>query len=544
MKRFRALPPLVMTSGASAVARADSPLVGGARQRAMERERWKRAVACALTMLSVSPLLSAMSRRALAADTGPLCDPSRSAIVYRPGMGPEFARDRTTLVPCRYDTGVEAGEPSFGFGRGGRIFYEAWHLEAPANPSGVVRSNPQHTMWTDVSPLGLVTSFDPFLLVDPRTKRVFDVNFAGNGDFGCSTLSYSDDDGTTWTTRVLCDAGFDAESIGVGPPVSSKTVGYPNIVYYCASATLGSAPPASTPVCLKSLDGGATFVPITSPYPLLGAQDEFAPWAGPPIVGPDGTVYVPKRYGGEPFVAVSHDEGGSWTDVQVAANGSASEANRAAVDARGNVYYTWVADDHLPYLATSSDEGQTWSAPVQLAPPGVRETALARIGVDSASGDAAVVYLGSVNAPGVPPFFSFCQEFLQTCSDGAYADTTWNGYITLIHNPLKRHPLLSTATVNAPDDPLLIGGCSPDGGCKAAMDFLDVHFDSSGHPWGAFVDDCALVANPGSPAVLLNPQFGRCGDGTGEGILGELVPLPDSESPHEREGSAGVVDSR
>jgi hypothetical protein len=78
--------------------------------------------------------------------------------------------------------------------------------------------------------------------------------------------------------------------------------------------------------------------------------------------------------------------------------------------------------------------------------------------VDSASGDAAAVYLGSVNAPGVPPFFSFCQEFLQTCSDGAYADTTWNGYITLIHKPLRRHPLLSTATVNAPENPLLIGG--------------------------------------------------------------------------------------
>jgi hypothetical protein len=531
MKRFQALPPLVTTSGAPVVATAASQIVGRARQRAVNgwattRERLKCTAACAITMLIVSLLLSAISPRALAAGTGPLCDPSRPAIVYRPGMGPEFARDRTPLVPCRYDTGVEAGEPSFGFGRGGRIFYEAWHLEAPFNPSGVVRSNPPHTTWTDVSPLGLVTSFDPFLLVDPRTKRVFDVNFAGNGDFGCSTLSYSDDDGATWMTTLLCDAGFDAESIGVGPPVSSKTVGYPNIVYYCASATLGSAPPASTPVCLKSLDGGATFVHITEPYPLLGAQDEFAPWAGPPIVGPDGTVYVPKRYGGEPFVAVSHDEGGSWTDVQVANNGDASEANRAAVDARGNVYYTWVGDDHMPYLATSSDEGQTWSAPVQLAPPGVRETALARVAVDSASGDAAVVYLGSVNAPGVPPFFSFCQEFLQTCSDGTYADTTWNGYITLIHNPLRRHPLLSTATVNAPEDPLLIGGCSPDGGCKAAMDFLDVHFDSSGHPWGAFVDDCALVANPGSPAVFLNPQFGRCEDGTGEGILGELVPLP------------------
>src|SRR4029450_173308 len=104
-------------------------------------------------------------------------------------------------------------------------------------------------------------------------------------------------------------------------------------------------------------------------------------------VPPDAPVSVPRRSGGEPFVAVSHDEGGSWTNVQVANNGSASEANRAAVDARGHGYYTWVGDAHLPYIATSRDEGQTWSAPVQLAPPGVWETALASIAVDSPRGD-------------------------------------------------------------------------------------------------------------------------------------------------------------
>src|SRR5262249_17510379 len=171
MKRFQAMQRRVTTSGASAVAAADSPIVGGARKWAMigwatKRERWYRGAARAVTMLSLSPFLSVMSPRALAADAGPPCDPSRPAIVYRPGVAPQFGRGRTTLVPCRYDTGVEAGEPSFGFGRGGRIFYEAWHLEAPSNPSGVVRSNSQHTTWTDVSPPGLVTSFDPFLLVD------------------------------------------------------------------------------------------------------------------------------------------------------------------------------------------------------------------------------------------------------------------------------------------------------------------------------------------------------------------------------------------
>ena len=72
MKRFQALPPRVMASGASAVPRADSPIVVGARQRVMNgwaTTRWKRAVACPITMLSVSVLLAAMAPRALAAGT-------------------------------------------------------------------------------------------------------------------------------------------------------------------------------------------------------------------------------------------------------------------------------------------------------------------------------------------------------------------------------------------------------------------------------------------------------------------------------------------
>lgn len=462
---------------------------------------------------------------AAAASTGRVCDASRPALDYRAGGPAQSERGGGALVACRYSTGADAGEPSFGFGRSGRIFYETWDLDGPSNPSGVVRSGPGRTTWADVSPPGLLTSYDPFLLVDPRTMRVFDANFAGNGNLKCATLSYSDDDGAHWTTTDLCGHGFDAESIGVGPPVHSRTTGYPDVVYYCSSATLGSAPPASSPVCMKSLDGGAAFTPIASPYPTRGAQDEFAPWAGPPIVGPDGTVYIPKRYGGEPLIAISHDEGRSWTRVRVAGNGDSSEANRAAVDARGNVYYTWVGADHMPYLATSRDEGKTWSPPVRLAPPGVRETALARVAVDSTNGEAAVVYLGSTNARGKPPYYRFCQEFLNKCHDGAYANARWNGYLTLVDGPLGRHPLLRTATVNAPQRPLLIGGCSPDGGCKAVLDFLDVHFDALGHAWGAFVDDCALIATRGAPALALNPQFGRCEDGTGLGILGELLPL-------------------
>jgi hypothetical protein len=51
------------------------------------------------------------------------------------------------------------------------------------------------------------------------------------------------------------------------------------------------------------------------------------------------------------------------------------------------------------------------------------------------------------------------------------------------------------------------------------MDFLDAQFDASGNPWGAFVDDCKLRAEPTSTALAFNPEAGICEDGTGEGVL-------------------------
>jgi hypothetical protein len=456
---------------------------------------------------------------ALAGGASGGCSSSQQALSQGGGGGQGNGGEEWTA--CRRGIGADAGEPSFGFGRGGQIFYETWDLDGPTNPSGVVRSAAPFSNWTDVSPAGPVTSFDPYLLVDPRTKRIFDTNFAGNGSFECHTLSYSDDNGGHWTTNTFCGDGFDAGTLGVGPPVHSHTVGYPNVVYYCAGASLGTEPPPTSPVCFKSLDGGNSFTPITSPYPTEGAADKFASWVGPPIVGPDGTVYVAKRYAGQPQIAISHDEGNSWTQVQVAANGSASAANRVASDSAGNLYYTWIGGNHMPYLARSRNGGRTWSAPLALAPRGLTETATPAVAVDPAGGRAAVVYLGSTNSPG-PPYFPYCMEFLETCTEGAYAGTTWNGYMTVIDGSQGNAPRLHTATVDRAQEPLFVGGCSAEGGCKANMDFLDVKFDAQGNPWGAFVDDCALTAEPTSLALFFNPGLGKCEDGTGEGLLLEM----------------------
>jgi len=122
-------------------------------------------------------------------------------------------------------------------------------------------------------------------------------------------------------------------------------------------------------------------------------------------------------------------------------------------------------------------------------------------------------------APGVPPYATFCQEFLETCTDGAYATATWNVYMTVVNNPLGRHPALRTPSVNPPEEPLFMGGCTPDGGCKANLDFLDVKFDAYGNPWGAFVNDCALTAEPvrrrscttpGTDVARMGPEKGCC----------------------------------
>ena len=82
-------------------------------------------------------------------------------------------------------------------------------------------------------------------------------------------------------------------------------------------------------------------------------------------------------------------------------------------------------------------------------------------------------------------------------------------------------PVIRTATVNPPGSPLFIGGCSAEGACMADLDFIDVHFDAAGNPWGAFVDDCAL-ARGFVPVFTMDTK--QCSDNVGEGILGKLVP--------------------
>lgn len=176
----------------------------------------------------------------------------------------------------------------------------------------------------------------------------------------------------------------------------------------------------------------------------------------------------------------------------------------------GNLYYLWIgAEDRLPYLAVSKDAGQTWSKPVSVAPPGLKEANLASIDA-LGNGKVAFVYYGSTNSP-----LPRCKE---TCGAADYQNTTWNGYLTISSDMLSKRPPLFTGLASHPRDSLVRQICGP-GRCHNVMDFIDVEIGPDGIAYGAFVDACMP---PG--CTDQNPTNAPMGSQNGfEGLITKLV---------------------
>jgi hypothetical protein len=368
------------------------------------------------------------------------------------------------------------GEPTLGITKSGAVFItssdgcvtscagssESVDTVAPGGRV-VFKSDNNGKTWTDVSPRvgpAYVQAFsmDPYIYVDEHedVDRIFDIDLT----VACAELSFSDDDGQSWITNPMAcgEPVNDHQTLFTGPPVSSPTIEYPYIVYYCFNH------PAFTK-CSKSLNGGLTFQPTAQIE-----NPECSGLNGHGVTNDKGVVFIPMANCGEPTLAISKDEGDSWEVLKVA-GGMRSDSGgdpSVAVDARGTLYYVFVRqDDRLPYLVTSKNSGKTWTKPIMIAPAGVKATNLATLDVGD-PGKVAIAYYGTTDEKGV---------------------LGWNGYLATGYNVLAKHPVFYSSTVNPPSQPLKIGPCGP-GRCGRVLDFIDVEISPDGVPWGAYVDAC------------------------------------------------------
>lgn len=391
-------------------------------------------------------------------------------------------------VACATPTGFPTSETTLAVTPTGTLFF------SPANTeNSLARSTDQGAFWALVAPqemqyTSLWNTVDPEVIVDRRTGRVFWVRATGDlrttpilvddsplGWQTATAIAYahgfqvysSDDEGQSWTTAdYQHEFTGDWEKIYVGPPATGapQPSGYPDVVYTCANAPLEVSGPGRA--CYRSLDGGQTFSDIGYVLPTASSPHDICP----PLaggagggVGSDGAFYQPQSCEGGSWVAVSHDEGSSysWFSIPGAPGVKGLTSGlELAIDYANNLYALWTNGSQLE-LSESLDGGRTWGHPLEVAVPGLRQIDLPAIAAGP-DGHVALAYYGSTSA----------------------SAKTLTAYLTVTSDALDRQPLFYSAALNDPAHPIFqdYGGSD-----TPRADFVGVTYDSSGNPWAGMV---------------------------------------------------------
>ena len=423
------------------------------------------------------------------ASLGAGCAPSRPAVAYY--AGGQIVPAPQKRVPCATETGFYTGETGIGVSRNGTVWFSAadweWALArsrddgatwqrfdvpGPQAMPGCGVGTTAFTPCSDSESDKYNTVADAFLLVDRDSNRLFWSKTYGYAI--CSSMNYSPDDGANWRAvpRFACPGG-DYGKMASGPPPKGgeqPTGAFKNVVYECVN---GPAPtfvvgPART--CQKSLDGGQTWANAGLPAVPSPQAPGCLHFQEPQVVGRDGTVYMPLGCGSSSvMVAVSHDEAQTWSYLTVPIGATGSSAGliggvSAAVDDAGRLYVVWPGSDGKVYLATTKDEGKTWTGPLLASAPGVTPASEPHAQVAARGpGHIAIAYYGSTGKD----------------------TSTLNGYLTESFDGGAAKPLFYTATLNDPAKPLYFP--VEDGGTLPRNDYLGVTIAPDGTPWTALV---------------------------------------------------------
>lgn len=400
------------------------------------------------------------------------------------------AHVRRLPLACGVRTGYATSETTLAVTRSGAILFSPARSE-----NTLARSTDGGRRWSLVGPsvlqhTNLWNTDDPQVVIDPRTGRLFWVHtthavgidqplpgqspadwlvpLAVADARGFQVFS-SVNRGRSWHTANYSQANTaDWEKLFVGPPRPAASGvpqphGYPDVVYMCANAPQEVIGPGRA--CYRSLDGGASFTNLGFEVPSASSPVFCPPLAANTgVVSRTGIVYIPQSCLSGSYLAISSNEGKSFSWVRVpgapATNGLGANV-QLAIDSAGNLYLLWLGSSGLQ-LVISRDGGENWSHPLSVSPPQQKNIALPALAAGR-RGHIGIVYYANTGAAG-----------------GAL-----NGYVSETMNALARRPLFYLGTVNNPRHPIFHNyGQSH----SPRADFIGAAYGSRGGVWGGMVD--------------------------------------------------------
>jgi len=399
-----------------------------------------------------------------------------------PSKAPEAVAPGPTVSASVHDLGQFASEPSVGVTSKGSLFVVA--------EDDVLRSHDGGRNWTLVHSYAKARNpdvpftLDPWLWVDPVTDRIY----VDHLTLACTTVSWSDDDGQTWSPDLPTACGspvtdFQKLVTGKPGPEANTLAGmrWPTVAYLCYNKPVydltGNLPVGRyAAACAASYDGGTTWMneQTLSQSVWVGGQQVVGGCDGgiwPPAVAPDGTVVVRSQ---PDCLFRTRDSGATW---QAVGRGPEFQGTTMAFDDNGTLYALSADWDPPLRLSVSHDQGTTWSTPVVVQPPQAHAPQFAAIAA-GAKGRVAVAF--------------WATDENVTSYDKASDSARYDAWMLAVDGADTATPHVQAVDADAAahDGPMHIGKAGRGAGPIFLGDFAVLAAGPDGTPWTAFPRTC------------------------------------------------------